>query len=52
VLHRRGIEELAERRGPESVTFNWLAERPRDFARSSNPQFETATERLATETDH
>ena len=43
----RGIEELAERRGPESVTFDWLAERLRDFV-DLNPQFETATERLAT----
>jgi hypothetical protein len=43
----RGIEELAERRGPETVTFDWLAERLRDFV-DLNPQFETATERLAT----
>jgi hypothetical protein len=43
----RGIEELAERRGQESVTFDWLAERLRDFV-DLNPEFETATERLAT----
>jgi hypothetical protein len=43
----RGIEELAERRGEESVTFEWLAERLRDFV-DANPEFETATERLAT----
>jgi hypothetical protein len=43
----RGIEELANRRGEESVTLDWLAERLRDFV-DLNPQFETATERLAT----
>ena len=43
----RGIEELAERRGPETITFEWLAERLRDFV-DLNPEFETATERLAT----
>ena len=43
----RGIEELASRRGQESVTFDWLAERLRDFV-DMNPELETATERLAT----
>ena len=43
----RGIEELAERRGGEEVTFEWLAERLRDFV-DLNPEFETPVERLAT----
>ena len=43
----RGIEELAERRGQESVTLDWLADRLREFV-DLNPEFETATERLAT----
>jgi len=43
----RGIEELDERRGEERVTFEWLAERMRAFV-DSNPEFETAVERLAT----
>lgn len=43
----RGIEELADRRGEESVTFDWLADRLREFV-DLNPEFETATERLAT----
>ena len=43
----RGIEELAQRRGQETVTVEWLAERLRDFV-DLNPEFETATERLAT----
>jgi Family of unknown function (DUF6104) len=43
----RGIEELAQRRGEESVTFDWLAERLRDFV-DLNPEFETPVERLAT----
>jgi hypothetical protein len=43
----RGIEELAERRGDESVTLDWLAERLRDFV-DLNPEFETPVERLAT----
>jgi hypothetical protein len=43
----RGIEELAERRGQESVTFDWLADRLREFV-DLNPEFETPTERLAT----
>jgi hypothetical protein len=43
----RGIDELAERRGDESVTVAWLAERLRDFV-DLNPEFETPVERLAT----
>ncbi len=43
----RGIEELAERRGEESVSFEWLAERMRDFV-DLNPEFETPMERFAT----
>ena len=43
----RGIEELAERRGDETVTIDWLAERLRDFV-DLNPDCEVAIERLAT----
>jgi Family of unknown function (DUF6104) len=43
----RGIEELADRRGEEEVTFGWLADRLRDFV-DLNPEFETPIERLAT----
>ena len=43
----RGIEELAERRGEDEVTIEWLAERLRDFV-DLNPEFETPVERLAT----
>jgi hypothetical protein len=43
----RGIEELADRRGEEQVSFGWLAERLREFV-DDNPEFETATDRLAT----
>jgi hypothetical protein len=43
----RGIEELAERRGEEQVTLDWLADRLRDFV-DLNPGFETAIDRLAT----
>ncbi|MEU7870676.1 DUF6104 family protein [Dactylosporangium sp. NPDC049140] len=42
----RGIEELAQRRGEEEVTIEWLAERLRDFV-DLNPEFETPIERLA-----
>ena len=42
----RGIEELAQRRGEEEVTIEWLAERLRDFV-DQNPDFETPIERLA-----
>lgn len=43
----RGIEELAERRGEESVRLDWLAERLRTFV-DLNPEFEIPVERLAT----
>ena len=43
----RGLEELAERRGQEELTFSWLAEKLRTFV-DLNPEFETAVERLAT----
>ncbi len=43
----RGIEELAERRGGEQVSIDWLAERLRDFV-DLNPEFEVPVERLAT----
>jgi len=43
----RGIEELAERRGEEQVSLEWLAERLRDFV-DLNPEFETPVDRLAT----
>ncbi|MGH3736995.1 MAG: DUF6104 family protein [Micromonosporaceae bacterium] len=43
----RGIEELEERRGEETVTLSWLADRLRDFV-DINPEFETPVERLAT----
>jgi hypothetical protein len=43
----RGIEELEQRRGEESVTLTWLAERLQTFV-DLNPEFETAIERFAT----
>jgi len=43
----RGIEELAERRGQDEVTMEWLAERLRDFV-DLYPEFETPIDRLAT----
>lgn len=43
----RGIEELDERRGEESVTLAWVALRLREFV-DLNPEFETPIERLAT----
>ncbi|BCY14781.1 DUF6104 family protein [Actinoplanes sp. L3-i22] len=43
----RGIEELAQRRGEETVTLEWLAEQLRTFV-DMNPEFETPIERLAT----
>jgi hypothetical protein len=43
----RGIEELETRRGDESVSVAWLAERLRDFV-NLNPSFDTAVDRLAT----
>ncbi|HET9516611.1 MAG TPA: DUF6104 family protein [Actinoplanes sp.] len=43
----RGIEELVERRGEESVSLEWVADRLRTFV-DLNPEFETAIERFAT----
>jgi hypothetical protein len=43
----RGIEELSERRGGETVSLEWLSDRLRVFV-DENPQFETAVDRLAT----
>ncbi len=43
----RGLEELAERRGEETVSLAWLAERMRQFV-DANPDFEVPVERLAT----
>jgi hypothetical protein len=43
----RGIDELDARRGDETVTLGWVAERLRDFV-DLNPEFETAVDRLAT----
>lgn len=43
----RGIEELANRRGEETVSIDWLAQRLTEFV-DDNPDFETAIERLAT----
>ena len=43
----RGIEELEARRGEETVTLTWLAERLQTFV-DLNPEFETPVERLAT----
>ncbi len=43
----RGIEELAQRRGEETVSLAWVAEQFRAFV-DLNPQFETEVERLAT----
>jgi len=42
----RGIEELDNRRGDESVTLAWVAARLREFV-DLNPEFETPVERLA-----
>jgi hypothetical protein len=43
----RGIEELVQRRGEETVTLEWLGEQLRTFV-DMNPEFETPIERLAT----
>jgi hypothetical protein len=43
----RGIEELVDRRGQETVTFERLGEQLRTFV-DLNPEFETPIERLAT----
>ena len=42
----RGIEELLERRGEETVSVEWLADRLRTFV-DLNPTFEDAVERIA-----
>ena len=43
----RGIEELEQRRGEESVTLAWVAARLQEFV-DSHPEFEVPVERLAT----
>jgi hypothetical protein len=43
----RGIEELIERRGEESVTLEWVGERLKNFV-DTHPEFETPIERFAT----
>ncbi len=43
----RGIEELADRRGEQAVTFAWLADRLRAFV-DRNPEYELPVDRLAT----
>ncbi|GAA1841425.1 DUF6104 family protein [Asanoa iriomotensis] len=43
----RGIEELIKRRGAETVSLEWVADRLRDFV-DDNPEFETPMERFAT----
>jgi hypothetical protein len=43
----RGIEELVARRGAESVSIEWLADRLQAFV-DAQPEFETAIDRLAT----
>ena len=43
----RGIEELDDRRGDETVTLGWIAEKLREFV-DLNPEFEAPVERLAT----
>ncbi|WP_305785257.1 MULTISPECIES: DUF6104 family protein [Micromonosporaceae] len=43
----RGIEELVERRGEESVTLEWVASQLQVFV-DQNPEFETPIERFAT----
>lgn len=42
----RGIEELADRRGEELVTLDWLSDQLRIFV-DLNPEFETSVDRLA-----
>ncbi|MGL5824908.1 MAG: DUF6104 family protein [Nocardioides sp.] len=43
----RGIEELLARRGDETVTLAWLADRLGEFT-DLHPEFEVAVERFAT----
>ncbi len=42
----RGLEELVERRGPETVTFAAVADRMQSFV-DLHPDFEAAVEQLA-----
>ncbi len=42
----RGIEELTERRGEESVTIGWLAGKLTDFV-DQHPEHEGAIDQLA-----
>jgi hypothetical protein len=43
----RGLEELTERRGEETITLAELSERLRSFV-DAHPEFEVPVERLAT----
>ena len=43
----RGIEELEQRRGEETVSLGWVAAQLQTFV-DLNPEFETPIERLAT----
>jgi hypothetical protein len=43
----RGIEELAARRGDETVTLAWLSDRLQAFV-DAHPDFEIPIDRLAT----
>lgn len=43
----RGLEELADRRGEESVTLAWVSDRLRDFV-DLHPDFEVPVDRFAT----
>ncbi|MTA66409.1 MAG: hypothetical protein F2950_01490 [Actinobacteria bacterium] len=43
----RGLEELNQRRGEESITFEWLTDQMRTFV-DLHPEFESPVERLAT----
>ncbi|MHB0927673.1 MAG: DUF6104 family protein [Candidatus Nanopelagicales bacterium] len=43
----RGIEELEERRGDDTVSLGWLADKLREFT-DLNPEFEVPVDRLAT----
>ncbi len=43
----RGLEELADRRGEESVTLAWVAERLRDYL-DEHPEAEATIDGLAT----
>jgi hypothetical protein len=43
----RGIEELEQRRGDETVSIRWLSERMTTFV-DLNPEFEVPMERFAT----